>query len=184
MRRMEDKILLSLIASLTALAVSLVNVVSSVIASRRSHRQSQVLERFKSQVTLLADETRRSVEGLNSGIAAIQKLKEAIWMAAQAVPSSVEHVELVSTISESVQGVVAAFDNSDPFLTVEQRKPFHTAKNVALVVREALVGISDISSLSEERRSLVLDVRNELTVLQTELRGLKLETLFDIGGAR
>lgn len=179
---MEDKVLLALIASATALIVSLINLLSMLVTSRRSHRQSVVLERVKTQISLLNEETNRSITALNDGIAAIQKLKDAIWIAAHATPSSIEHEELMDTMEAGIRGMVASFESADPYLTAVQRKPFHAAKNMSLRLRECVQVIDDISIMSEETRNTTLEIRRHLTDFQTELRGIKVETLIGLRG--
>jgi hypothetical protein len=177
---METTVLIALISSTTALAVSLINLINGLILGKRSNRQLKSLEKHKSILLIEDEEKKKTLSAINEGMRTIQRIKDIVWLIVQSVRSSIDHDEIVGELNDAVLDIRTSFEKSNPYLSPIQRRPFHNAKNHSLRLKEKIKRVGDVSDISYEERRKLSEIRRDLTDSQAILSDIKVDILFNL----
>ncbi|MBI5439957.1 MAG: hypothetical protein HY900_01965 [Deltaproteobacteria bacterium] len=179
---MDTKITIALVSACAALVVSIINLIAGIVLAKRSYANSASLERYKVVLNVATEELCHTMEALAEGVRCIQNVKDVIWTIVQSVPSSLDTADINGALIKAAMEIETAFGKNDAYLTPEQRKPFHAAKNLSLTVKETVRALQDVTMMTDETRRTLLDLRRDLSDAQAQLRDSKLDTLLRLEG--
>ena len=186
---MSNELVLALVASGTSLVVAIVGLIASLITIRQTTRADRDIETLKHDFSralasdALADgEFSQSTKALQLAIQAIQLVKDEIAITLSKIAERLDRDATLKRVGTARQGLFECHEQSMAFLSVEEERVLHQAKNTALaverLVEEELLQNESGSGISPSGAEQLVELRLQLTDLQQMLRDYRSDRLF------
>lgn len=163
---MSNEILAAIIASVAALIVAIISLVSSL-----------KLQALKSSRLLSDQHLAKNCEALDCLIIEIQKMKDIVLLILKAEDKSFDSKNAIIDITENRKNLFLCYQNYLPHLNKHEAATAHKAKNLTLsiekAIRESLVDKLYVSEIDNGQKSFFIESRVELTDIQNILRDSK-----------
>jgi len=184
----DIKIEVAIIAAAVSLLVSLISLITAIITNRASSSTAHNLELIRqefaraSKSSDIADgELAATLDALKEGLQVIQNMKNEIQLILAARESSLTSDEAIARIAAAREVLFEAYKSGHADIAEAESSPYHRTKNMALQVERTLA--TDLESkkyasdLSPSARSILIDLRTQLTDAQHALRDCKTDKL-------
>jgi len=180
---MKLEIVIVLITSATSFVVAIIGLAAAILSNIQSKRSEKELEMIRFQLdiqktsfSLRKNELEKRIKSLNSLISSIQKFKDCLQVILH--ESSLDNEYILKSIIKVRLELFRCYEDEMPYLTKEELKASHSAKNLALTIEQEITKLLKKKlkgSFSDKNRSSLLELRNQLTDCQNLLRDTRTE---------
>lgn len=186
---MSTELVLALVASGTSLVVAVVGLIASFITIRQTTRADRDIEALKHVLSrklasdALADgEFSQSTKALQLAIQAVQLVKDEIAIALSEIAVRLDKDATLKRVGAARQGLFECHEQSMAFLSAQEERILHQAKNTALaverLVEEELLQNEIGSGISPGGIEQLVELRLQLSDFQQILRDHRSDRLF------
>lgn len=134
-------------------------------------------EMRKTKYQAKINNTSDSIRAIREAISAIQSMKDSLQIFIEAFEDAMTNEYIINKITSSTEQLVKAYEEYGSYLSQDEVKPFHKAKNLCLRVQPILIGmlkkIDYPSEISTSEKDSIKSIRDELTDLQNILRDFR-----------
>nr|WP_320023569.1 hypothetical protein [uncultured Draconibacterium sp.] len=186
---METGIIIALITSLTSLIVALSSIYQSKRTNKSNNEASKSLEELKFDIEIKRKRKdyeekllEERIAGLSLTVKEIQLLKDRLFIIISSTSESLLSQEAMDYIINSrvslfscYESILAEVDKTDAFL-------IHDAKNISLQIEtvfKSFLTDKKYLELTESQKQILRDFRINLNDIQTNLRNIKSDLIFD-----
>jgi len=129
--------------------------------------------KYQAKITHESD----SIKALREAISTIQSMKDSLQVFMEAYKDAMTNEYVIEKINVSTQQVIKTYQEQGSYLSQDEIKPFHKAKNLCLrhqsILINMLKNVDYPSEIQTSDKNSIKTLRDELTDLQNTLRDFR-----------